>query len=115
MLLMGSGTALFAFAPTSTTAALLAATLFGSSYIGLTGLILVWSTRLYPDRTSLGVGLGFFTIAAGQALGAPAFGRLVDLTDPTGLFCAWGGLSLASAALRPHRRDQPEVDRKVSI
>lgn len=69
MLTMGAATALFALTPATTPVTLVAATLFGASYIALTGLALIWSTRLYPDRTSLGVGLSFFTIAAGQAAG----------------------------------------------
>lgn len=61
--------------PARFVAVILAATMFGAAYITLTGLVLLWSTRLYPDRTSFGVGIAFFTIAAGQALGDACGGR----------------------------------------
>jgi hypothetical protein len=54
---------------------------FGASYIGLTGVALVWSTRLYPQRAAFGVGLSFLMIAVGQAVGAPVVGRLAELFD----------------------------------
>ena len=59
-----------AIAPWNIAATMLSVSIFGAAYIGLTGLVLVWSTRVYPDAPSLGVGLSFFTIALGQALGA---------------------------------------------
>lgn len=75
--------------------------LFGASYIGLTGLIVLWSTRLYPDRTSFGVGLGFFTIAAGQALGAPLVGNLIKSINATTVFYTLAPLAILGATLRP--------------
>lgn len=103
MLTVGAATALLALGAASTPLVLLAAALFGASYIALTGFALIWSTRLYPDRASLGVGLSFFMIAAGQAIGAPTVGWLIEVTGPTSLFCAWAGLSLLGAALRPRQ------------
>lgn len=114
MLIMGAATALLALAATSTPLILLAAALFGASYIALTGFALIWSTRLYTDRASLGVGLSFFMIAGGQATGAPVVGWLIEVTGPTSLFCAWAGLSLLGAALRP-RPGGPGPDRPTNV
>ena len=107
MLTMGAATAVFALAPASIPATLVAAILFGASYIGLTGLALIWSTRLYPDRASLGVGISFCMIAAGQAAGAVTAGWLIETIGPTDLFYAWAGLSLFGVALRPTRTTHP--------
>lgn len=86
MLTMGAATAAFALAPAIDAVVFTAAALFGASYVGLTGLALLWSTNLYPYRTSFGVGLSFFTIAAGQAVGAPLVGRLAESLDADVVF-----------------------------
>ncbi len=38
------------------------------TYVALCGLLLVWSTRIYPDRPSFGIGASFLMIAVGQAI-----------------------------------------------
>lgn len=97
-LAMSSATALLACAPSHTSAILLSVSVFGAAYIGLTGLLLVWSTRVYPDSTSTGVGLSFFMLALGQALGAPAAGALIDALGATTTFLVFA-LVGAGAAL----------------
>ncbi len=101
MLTMGAATALFALSVASTPVVLVAAALFGASYIGLTGLVLLWSSYLYPDHTSLGVGLGFFSIAAGQALGAALVGSLTQTIDAPTAFYALATFAALGATLRP--------------
>lgn len=103
---MGAATALFALAPATDAVVFTAAALFGASYIGLTGLVLLWSASLFPDRTSYGVGLSFFVIAAGQALGAPLVGLLIESSGATVVFYAWAGLAVLGAALGPSPRPQ---------
>ena len=51
--------------------------LFGAAYVMLTGVYLVWGTRVLPDRPAIGLMIGFLTIAVGQTAGAPLFGFLM--------------------------------------
>ncbi len=52
-----------------------------------------------PHHTSLGVGLSFFAIAAGQAVGAPIVGRLTGSIAVTSVFYAWALLAILGATL----------------
>jgi predicted MFS family arabinose efflux permease len=94
MLLLAAATASFALVPGLLPAVVAAAALFGAVYIALTGVLLVWGTRTYPDSPALGVGAAFLLIAVGQALAAPVVGLLSDLvTAPI----AFGAAALAAA------------------
>lgn len=104
---MAAASVLLALVPSSLVAVIVAAALFGAAYISLTGLLLLWSVRLYPDRTSFGVGLSFFTIAAGQALGAPAAGLLIDAVGTAAAFVTIALVGLSVVALRPAGSAQP--------
>jgi predicted MFS family arabinose efflux permease len=100
-LAMSCGTIVLALAPWNVVAIMLSVSVFGASYIGLTGLLLVWSTRVYPDSPSLGVGLSFFTIALGQALGAPTAGALIDAHGATTTFILFAMTGATAAVVRP--------------
>jgi len=106
---MAAASVLLALVPSSLVAVMVAAALFGAAYISLTGLLLLWSVRLYPDRTSFGVGLSFFTIAAGQALGAPAAGLLIDAVGTAAAFVTIALVGLSVVALRPPGSAQPRT------
>ncbi len=98
---MAVATASLAAAPSNLIVMIVAATLFGGAYIALTGLALLWSARLYPDSTSSGVGLSFFTLAAGQALGAPVVGALIDMVGGRTAFVSIAAVGLGALAVRP--------------
>ena len=95
----GRGTAGLAIGAGTPPAALAAAAVFGSAYIALTGVLLVWATRTYSTRPALGVGLAFFTIAVGQAVGAPLVGLGADLFSLPSVFVASAVVALAGAVL----------------
>lgn len=112
---MASASLLLAAAPSAIALIVVASTLFGAAYIALTGLALLWSARLYPDSASFGVGLSFFTIAAGQAVGAPATGALIDMTGGRTAFVVVALIGLCAAAARPLRSPQDTVRRECSV
>ena len=103
MLLLAAATTVLALAPGLAPLALGAAAVFGAVYIALTGFLLLWATRTYPDRPVLGVGAAFLLIALGQALGAPLLGLLADtLGMPAAFLCA-AGVSVLGVLARPAR------------
>ncbi|BBZ01987.1 MFS transporter [Mycolicibacterium chitae] len=100
-LAMSAATIGLALAPSNTVVIMMSASVFGAAYIGLTGLLLLWSTRVYPDSTSLGVGLSFFMIAFGQAMGAALAGSSIDAFGATTTFVLFAMAGATAAAVRP--------------
>lgn len=98
---MAAATAALALLPGAPLVIFASAAVFGASYIILTALVLLWGARLYPQRTAVGVGIGFLMIAVGQAVGAPLVGLLTDATSVTVAFLGCAGLGLLGALVRP--------------
>ncbi|ANI42811.1 YbfB/YjiJ family MFS transporter [Mycolicibacterium vaccae] len=98
---MSAAPALLALSLDHTAGILLSAGMFGAAYIGLSGLLLLWSTRLYPESAAFGVGMSFFAIAAGQAIGAPVVGALIESFGYTAAFLVFAVVSLIPAVLSP--------------
>jgi predicted MFS family arabinose efflux permease len=105
LVLLAAATAALALWPASAVLTLLSAAVFGASYIALSGLLLVWSTRIHPDRPATGVGLSFLLIAVGQAVGAPLVGVVIDRAGHLTAFlgCAAVGLLAAIPRCRPEK------------
>jgi predicted MFS family arabinose efflux permease len=82
-------------------AAATAAATFGASYIALTGILLLWATRLFPHRASYGVGLSFLLIAAGQAIASPLAGAGVGRLGLPAVFIACAGVTGVGALITP--------------
>jgi predicted MFS family arabinose efflux permease len=99
MMIMAVGVAGLAAGAGVPVLALAAGALFGAAYIALSGVLLVWATRTYSSRPALGVGLSFFAIAAGQALGAPLVGTGSDAFGLPAVFYVSALVALAAAWL----------------
>ncbi|QHJ70075.1 MFS transporter [Planococcus halotolerans] len=57
------------------------AVLFGISFIFMTGLIIVWGTRQFPDSPFIGVSIAFFSLGIGQSIGSIIAGLLIEGTS----------------------------------
>jgi predicted MFS family arabinose efflux permease len=77
------------------------AALFGSTYIMLTGIILVWSVSVFHERPSAGLGAAFLLIAVGQVFGALAAGAVAGAVGLAATFWAFAGIAAAVALVRP--------------
>ncbi len=101
LLAMAASIALLAAAPGVLSLSYLSAALFGSTYVTLTGIILVWSVATFPERPSAGLGAGFLMIAVGQVAGSPAAGALAGATSLPVTFLVFAGLAALLAWIRP--------------
>lgn len=87
--------------PSNPGLALLSALLFGGSFIMVTGLLAVWSVRVFSDRASAGLGAVFFLISAGQVLGPVLTGILIPQVGWKPSFYLGAVLTAGLAAVAP--------------
>lgn len=106
MLALAAATGLIALHPGSLAVAWPASAAFGTAYIALTGLLLIWGTRTYPDAPAAGVGSAFLLIALGQAAGAPVVGALSEATSPPVALLATSVIAVIGAFIRPAEAKQ---------
>ncbi|MEU5260396.1 MFS transporter [Amycolatopsis sp. NPDC021455] len=93
-----AGIALLALPRPGIGLALLSSALFGVSYMALTGLCILWATRVFPARPARGVTWSFAGLGAGQTAASPLAGAagsavgLAAVFGVTGLaaLLAWG-------------------------
>jgi predicted MFS family arabinose efflux permease len=108
LLCMAAAVGLLAAAPDALLLAYLSAALFGSTYIMLTGIILVWSVSVFHERPSAGLGAAFLLIAVGQILGSLIAGVVAGAARLSPTFWAFAGVAALTALIRP-RTEQPQA------
>ena len=101
VLSMAAAIGLLAAAPGVLLWAYSSAALFGSAYIMLTGIILVWSVSVFRDLPSAGLGAAFLLIAVGQVFGTLAAGALAGVVGLVVTFWASAGVAVAAALIGP--------------
>lgn len=57
----------------------LSATLFGTAYIAMTGILLAWGTKRFPESPDLGVSLSFLLLGLGQTFGSSLAGWVIEI------------------------------------
>ncbi|MGB3683299.1 MAG: hypothetical protein WA990_12555, partial [Rubrobacteraceae bacterium] len=81
------------------------AAFLGATYVLLTGILLVWSVRVFRDRPSAGMGAAFLLIAAGQILGSYFAGIISGSSGLQTTFAIFAGVAILSMAFGPRRED----------
>jgi predicted MFS family arabinose efflux permease len=105
LLAMSASMALLAIFPGMLPVAYASAALFGSTYILLTGVVLIWSVSIFREIPSAGLGAGFLLIAIGQMVGSPVAGILAGATSLAAAFVSFAVVALFTACVRPHPED----------
>lgn len=59
------------------------AIIFGISYIFITGLMIVWATRVFKIQPSAGVSVAFLSLGVGQSIGSSMAGGVIEYTSYT--------------------------------
>src|SRR5215217_6246552 len=101
VLSMAAAIGLLAAAPGVLLWAYSSAALFGSTYIMLSGIILVWSVWVFHERPSAGLGAAFLLIAVGQVFGALTAGAVAGAAGLVITFWAFAGIAVVAALISP--------------
>jgi predicted MFS family arabinose efflux permease len=101
VLSMAAAIGLLAAAPGVLLWAYSSAALFGSTYIMLTGIILVWSVSVFHERPSAGLGAAFLLIAVGQVFGALTAGVVAGAAGLVVTFWTFAGIAVVAALISP--------------
>jgi predicted MFS family arabinose efflux permease len=107
VLSMAAAIGLLAAAPGVLLWAYASAALFGSTYIMLTGIILVWSVWVFHQRPSAGIGAAFLLVAVGQVFGTLIAGAVAGAAGLVGTF--WAFVGIAVVALISPRVERPSA------
>jgi MFS family permease len=82
LLLLSLATAGVALAPQALPIVLASAVLFGASYVALTGILILWASRIEPHRAATAVAATFLLLSAGQLVVEPSqVVQLVEASD----------------------------------
>ncbi len=101
LLCMAASIGLLAAAPGVLLPAYSSAALFGSAYIMLTGIILVWSVSVFYERPSAGLGAAFLLIAVGQVFGSPIAGAVAGFAGLEFTFWVFAGIAVLPVLIGP--------------
>ncbi|MHB7917170.1 MFS transporter [Staphylococcus borealis] len=99
----------------------IASSLFGASYIFITGVLLVWGVKVFLKNASLGIGIPFLMLAVGQVLGSVVAGSLVDQFNYTMTFLIYGLIGMIALFIypkvnvKPMKVDESEDYTKVQL
>ncbi len=105
LLAMAVSIGMLAVAPGILYAAYPSAALFGATYITLTGILLVWSVRVFKERPSAGLGSAFLLLAGGQILGSYLAGVLAGSNSLSTTFLIFAGAAVLTTIFGPDYKD----------
>ncbi|MBX0319166.1 MFS transporter [Shouchella clausii] len=80
------------------------ASMFGSSYIFLTGLFIVLATRIFQSLPSLGVSLSFLALGIGQSIGSFLAGKTIELTSYPFAFILFAAIGIIALFIPVEKR-----------
>jgi len=103
---------ILSIAPDYLMGAYISAGIFGSSYIFITGVLLVWGIRIFITNASLGIGVPFLLLALGQVIGSILAGWIIGTWGYAISFMFFGIISIATVLIEPKESDYRELANK---
>ncbi len=100
--------ALLGLAPASLPAVLVSAALYGVTFMAISGLLAVWSYRVFPAHPAAALSAVLICMGVGTILGPSALGWIADRHGLAVALLLVAGLATATLALRPGRAHDTE-------
>src|SRR5699024_7794316 len=79
----------------------LSALFFGSSYVFLTGILMIWCINIFEMAPSLVIGISFFTLAFSHIIVSMVSVNVILFSSYTLSFSVFGSFSLVSIVFMP--------------
>lgn len=103
VIVISAASIILALSPYSTVLPFISSSLFGLSYIFLTGALLVWGVTIFVKNASLGIGLPFLLLAVGQVFGSLMVGVSIDMIGYSTSFIIFGAIGFISLVTTPNQ------------
>ena len=93
--------ALLGVAPGMLVAVWMSALLYGPAFMAVSGLLAVWSYRVYPERPTTGFSATVFFLGIGTIIAPAIAGAIVDQYDLRTAFLLTAAVAIATVFARP--------------
>lgn len=81
----------------------ISAIFFGSSYIFMTGVLIIWGTNIFKTNSSFGLGLPFLLLALGQVFGSLIGGMVAEFVGYEVMFTLFAMISFIALIFKPKK------------
>lgn len=81
----------------------LSAIAFGSSYIFVCGILILWGINIFKEDPSIGVGISYLLLTVGQLIGAALGGMIAEAQSYETMFIIFGLITLAALIFKPKK------------
>ncbi|RKL64708.1 MFS transporter [Salipaludibacillus neizhouensis] len=88
---------------TSVLPVVISAIFFGSSYIFMTGVLIIWGINIFKTNSSFGLGLPFLLLALGQGFGSLIGGMVAEFIGYEVMFTVFAMISFIALIFKPKK------------
>ncbi|MDI3418023.1 MFS transporter [Streptomyces luteolus] len=106
---MAVAIALLGVAPGTIPVVVTSAVLYGPAFMAGSGLLAVWSYKVFPEKPSTGFSSTVFFLGIGTIIGPAALGAFADRFSMSAAFLLTAGIALLTLFARPVKETRPVV------
>ncbi|MFD1336648.1 MFS transporter [Oceanobacillus iheyensis] len=110
VIMLSTASLLLGLFPTNTLSGIISPILFGSSYIFVTGLLIVWGTNTFITNASFGLGVPFLLLALGQVFGSIIAGTISEAMGYPFLFIFSALIGYLTIFIWPKAKNKQETE-----